>query len=187
MRRMFVAVLLTATQLCFLGCNNKQSDTPSAQQAQPAATAIPTEFNTTDKSIASNDNVIVAAGKLKDDSPDSLWAKSEKISVNKLTKSPYSSLGKPCKITGRIYKLEEMPPSPGMQGSWSEILMLVGNANSPLGATTVSFIYKGDISEVNSNQTITCAGYFIGTYESQNSMGGMVEGVVLVGNKLVRL
>ena len=74
-----------------------------------------------------------------------------------------------------------------MQGSWSEILMLVGNANSPLGATTVSFIYKGDISEVNSNQTITCAGYFIGTYESQNSMGGMVEGVVLVGNKLVRL
>ena len=92
MRIVSVAILLAAAQLSFLGCDSKQEAvSPSTHRDSTVAAVIPTEFNTTDKSIKSNDNVIVAAGKLKNDSPDGLWSKSEKISVNKLHYCPVNS------------------------------------------------------------------------------------------------
>lgn len=62
------------------------------------------------------------------------------------------------------------------------MLLLTDNPNSPLGITTIDFIYNGDISKIKSGQIITCAGFFIGTFDSANAMGGRVEAVTMVGN-----
>lgn len=139
-------------------------------------------FNTSDKMIESNGNLIVAATKIMPESQESIWKYSEEMPASNITKSPYSSLGKLCKVTGKIYQIQELPPSFGLPGQWSEILMLTRNPNSPLGTSNISFIYKGDVSAINSGSRITCAGYYIGNYEGQNAMGGTIEGLMIVGN-----
>jgi hypothetical protein len=100
-----------------------------------------------------------------------------------ITKSPYSALGKPYKIVGEIYKVEELPPG-RYEGRWSEILLLTPNPNSPHGVTTVDYIFNGDISKIRSGQRVVCAGYFVGTYDSPNAIGGTVEAIAFVGNKV---
>ena len=181
---------LLLSVLILPSCQN-QRDQPNQQTQQvsqqrhydPAARSEPVyEFNMSDKSITTNGNLIVAASKIMNSTPTQVWQAAQPVSPAKITKSPYSSLGKLCKLTGSVYKVEEFPPTPNLTGQWAEVLMLAGNPNSPLGTTTVDFMYNGDIDRINANTYITCAGYFIGTYESQNAMGGTVEGVVIVGN-----
>ena len=184
-------IVLIATLLTFIfvsGCDNKAPNAPQSVQKDSASEVAPvssnSDFNTSDKAISSIGNMAVAAERIKEETPGNLFGKSELVAASKLTKNPYSSLGKVFRMTGKVYKVEELPPSLGLKGAWGEILMLVGNPNSPLGATTVDFIFKGDISQINSGQRITCSGYFIGTFDSPNAMGGTVEAVVLVGNSV---
>jgi len=35
---------------------------------------------------------------------------------------------------------------------------------------------------IDSDAPLSVAGYFVGTYESENAMGGKVEAIVIVGN-----
>lgn len=140
------------------------------------------EFNIQDKNIFSNGNFAVAIERIAKITPQELFNKGITVSASSITKSPYSNIGRICKLTGQVYKIEELPPKPNMPGQWSEILMLVNNPNSNLGQSTVDFIYQGDISEINSGKWITACGYFIGTYESENSLGGKVEALSLLGN-----
>lgn len=177
-------IAITAIFLLF-GCNNPQAGTGQPSQSTPAV-AAPLEFNKSDKSIMSNNNLAVAVSKLAKETPDGMLSLADPINISTITKSPYSLIGRICKITGRVYKIEELPPEAGRQGKWGEILLLVENPNSPLGATTIDYIYNGDISKINSGQVISCVGYFVGTYESENAMGGTVEAVSLVGNKILR-
>jgi len=166
--------------------DNAQSSTvdQAADQSEQAhADMQNTSFNTSDKSINTNGNVLVAVNKIDKMGNTSVWDTADQASTETLTKSPYSAIGKLKKISGRVYKVEELPPG-DFQGRWSELLLLANNPNSPLGSTTVDFMYNGDISKVRSGQRMTCAGYFVGTFESENAMGGKVEAVVLVGNDL---
>ena len=105
----------------------------------------------------------------------------EQSTAEIISKSPYSALGKSYILSGKVYKVEELPPG-DHPGHWSEILLLTKNANSPLGVTTIDYLFNGDISKVKSGQVITCSGYFVGTFSSNNSVGGEVEAIVLVGN-----
>ena len=181
MKRLILCIVLAMT---VSACEGKK---PTIEQPQSvsAAPEIPKNFNTSDKSIITNDNIIVAAYKVQDSAGD-LWADAEVVTASQLTKSPYSSIGKKCKITGKIFKVEELPPSLGLKGRWGELLLLVKNPNSPLGATTIDYIYEGDISKINSGQIVTCTGFFLGTNESENSMGGVVESIVFLGNRVTR-
>jgi hypothetical protein len=140
------------------------------------------EFNSTDKNVVSNGNLPVAADKLKGFSPEALWGQAKQMPVSDITKKIYKSIGKLWKVKGEVYKVEELPPSFGLSGIWTEILLGAENPNTLVGLTTIDFIYKGDSSNANSGDVIVCAGYLIGTYETQNTMGGTVEEVVLVGN-----
>ena len=152
----------------------------SPRKVENHSKAIQTEFNTSEKAVLENGNLAVAVEKLKISGAKSV----EKTSIVEVTKNPYSALGKVCTFRGQAVKIEALPPNPDMQGTWTDILVAVQNANSPLGVTTVEFICKGDMTSVNAGNYITVSGYFVGTYESQNAIGGTVEGLMLVGDSL---
>jgi hypothetical protein len=79
-----------------------------------------------------------------------------------------------------------MSPSLHLSGQWSEILLLANNPNSPLGSTTIDFIFNGDAQTIDSDAPLSIAGYFVGMYESENAMGGKVECIMMVGNAFRR-
>ena len=170
--RFFILLLIC---LLFIACDDQKND-PSSP-----ITLNKTSFNITDKSITSNGNLAVATEKIINMDINNVWNDAQNITAETLTKSPYSTIGKLYKITGEVYKVEELPPS-NLKGHWSEILLLTKNPNSPLGVTTIDFMYNGDTSRIKSGQIITCAGFFIGTFDSANAMGGKVEAITLVGN-----
>ncbi len=97
-------------------------------------------------------------------------------------KDTFDVENKAVSLTGKVYKVEELPPG-DHPGHWSEILIITNNPNSPVGVTTVDFLFNGDISKIRSGQVITFSGYFIGTFESTNAMGGHVEALAMVGNE----
>jgi hypothetical protein len=138
------------------------------------------EFDTTDKSFLENGNLAVAVQKLQAGAAKTV----EKTSIEDVTKNPYTALGKVCQFTGQAYKVEALPPNLDMQGTWTDILILVPNENSPYGATTVEYMCKGDATSVNAGDQITFSGYFLGVGESQNAMGGKVEQLMLAGDSL---
>lgn len=175
----FAFILAVFFILGAISCSD--SNAPQKSNALPKQNT----FDLSNKTVTNNGNMAVAVELLHSDSNNSVWDRSETITAESLTKSPYSSIGKLRKITGRIYKVEELPPK-GLKGRWSELLLLTDNPNSPLGTTTVDYIYNGDISKIRSGQIITCAGYFVGTFDSENAMGGKVEAVVIVGNDVRR-
>lgn len=179
--------------LAFVGCDQrnrqpaqtKQESLPQYQSDQSADNQQlerQYEFNSSDKSILSNGNMAVAAQRLRNMTPAEVWKSATPVSPSKITKSPYSSMGRLFRVTGSVYKVEEFPPTSSLSGQWTEVLMLVGNANSPLGVTTVDFIFNGDPEQLNSGTYITCAGCFVGTYETQNAYGGTIEALAIVGN-----
>jgi len=155
--------------LFFVGC----SDSPSS--------LISNSFNTSDKNISSNGNLAVGVEKITGMDINKVWNEAQQITAENITKSPYSAIGKLHKINGEVYKVEDLPPDK-FKGRWSEILLLAINPNSPLGITTIDFLYNGDTSHLKSGKAITCAGYFVGTFDSENAMGGKVEAITFVGN-----
>ncbi|GJQ22150.1 MAG: hypothetical protein HBSIN02_25050 [Bacteroidia bacterium] len=159
-----------------------QLKVPQYSQPAPQTAPQPTEFNTADISISRNGNFFVAANKIRNYTPSQIWQRSRSISAASLTKSLYSSIGKLYRLHGQVYTVVELPPTSNLSGQWAEVLMAVPNPNSPLGVTTLNFLYNGDFNQINPNTYITCAGYFIGTYESENALGGKVEAIALVGN-----
>ncbi len=180
-----IAAYFFCLSLFFAGCDNGTKAEPQkkASQVEDPQVAHQTTFNTTDKSFKTNGNALLAFEKIQ--SGDiKLEKQAVSISAAALTKTPYSTLGKLVKIKGDVIKVEEIPLAPGMTGSWAEILLLSQNQNNPLGQSTIDFLYYGDISNINAGDTLWCTGYFVGTYESQNAMGGMVEGLAFIGNKV---
>jgi hypothetical protein len=146
-----------------------------------ASSIIPQSFNTSDKNVSTNGNLEVGVEKITGMDINNVWNEAQIITAETITKSPYSAIGKLHKISGEVYKTEELPPDK-FKGRWSEILLLTKNPNSHLGVTTIDFLYNGDTSHIKSGKVITCAGYFVGTFESENAMGGKVEAITFVGN-----
>jgi len=155
---------------------------PVTAHREPArqATTVGADFDTTDKSFTDNGNVAVAVRRLQVGAAKVV----EKTSIEEVTKNPYAALGKVCEFTGQAYKVEALPPSADMHGTWTDILILVPNENSPYGSTTVEFICKGDATSVNAGDQVTFSGYFAGIGESENAMGGKVEQLGIVGDSL---
>lgn len=183
----FVVVFFgLALVVLFFGRNkgqNLQNNNQPVQSAKQINSIA--EFNKSDKSVEINGNILVAMAKapgISGTSPDVF----EKKNASELTKSPYSSIGKLIKIKGKVFKVEELPVNPGIPGNWAELLVLTPNKNSAIEVSTISFLYNGDISSINSGDMVTCSGYFAGTYQSQNAMGGTVEGLSVVGNQIFR-
>jgi len=145
------------------------------------------EFNVSDKFITTNGNLQLAARKIVKYDPSLVWQSSKEVSPEEITKSPYSCIGKLYKLTGSVYKVEELPPTLNLGGQWTEVFMLVENTNSALGTTSVSFEYYGDPNDIDPNTTVMCAGYFIGIYEGENALGGIIEGIVIVGNSFRKI
>ncbi len=139
-------------------------------------------FNTLDKSYLSNGNVEIAVNIIRGSSQQSIWQNAREMPVSKITRSLYSSLGKLVKVTGTIYKIEQLPPSELFQGSWYEVLILADDPNNILGVTTVDLVFSGDASKMDPGSIVTCAGYFVGTAIAQNAFGAQVEEVVVIGN-----
>jgi hypothetical protein len=162
------------------GINN--ASVPAVKQGFASPNSKQLTFNTSDKTITSNGNMLVAYSKISSMIPESTWAWSDQVPIATLTKTPYSYIGKLIKLNGQVYKIEQLPPEAGRNGEWYEALLLCNNPNSPLGTTTIDFIFQGDGSSVNGEDYLTCGGYFVGTYESQNAMGGTVEAMALIGN-----
>lgn len=155
-------------------CNNSSQQEETKIKIQP-------EFNTSDKSIETNNNIPVAFNKyMQNTGGNDLFLKI--MSADEITKSPYSSLGKMVVVKGQVYKVEELPPDPNLPGKMHEILLLAKNSNSPLGITTVDCMCIGDIKGASPKQIASCGGYFVGTFNSPNAVGGTVEALVIVGN-----
>jgi hypothetical protein len=157
--------------------NNGPSE--ASGEAGPADTG---GFNTGDRKIESNGNLAVAVQRIAGESPQSTWETAPDRSVASITLKPYDALGKLCKIKGRIYRMEQASPDLKLGEDWMEIQLLCNNPKSPLGATSVDFLYKGDATSFRSGGILTLAGYFIGTFERANAMGGRVEVLSIVGN-----
>lgn len=156
------------------GCDNSHSEKEGQVQT-------PLDFNKTDKSIATNGNLEVALEKFKQGDRFN-GSPGQKISISVLSKSPYSNIGEFVVVKGRVYKIEEQPPIPDFPGKITEVLMLTENKNSPFGVTTIDCVCIGDTSHIENNKEMSCGGYFLGTFESQNSMGGAVEAFTIIGN-----
>lgn len=183
----FVAVFFGLALVVFFFGSNKDQRLQNNNQPIQSEKQINNiaEFNTSDKSVEINGNILVAMTKTPGISGTSSDV-FEKKNASELTKSPYSSIGKLVKIKGKVFKVEELQRNPDIHGNWAEILMFTPNKNSATEFSTISFLYDGDISPVNSGDIITCSGYFAGTYQSQNAMGGTVEGLSVVGNQIFR-
>jgi hypothetical protein len=174
MKRYIVYAILV---MGLVGCDNSKGSAPIRESPAPK---IQTEFNTSEKSILTNGNIMIASNRLVASNGDS-WNSIKKVSAESVSKSPYSNMGKLQKISGQVYKVEELPPSLGLKGQWSEAMMLAGNQNSPLGTSSIDCVYQGSPDLIKSGRVATCTGYFIGTFESENAMGGSVEALVFVG------
>ena len=119
-------LLMLSVNFLLAGCDTKPAGSSTSQQSEPAiAPANSLDFNTSDKSIATNNNMEVAVARLVNEEAGSLFNTSDQVKIANLTKSPYSSMGKVYRITGKVYKVEELPPTPVLTGNWGEILMLV--------------------------------------------------------------
>jgi len=160
-----------------LSLQDQQEQTTDNEQSEQLL-----EFNNTDTSIATNGNVAVAVQRLESLSPSELWQNSSVTSPSKLIKNPHALMGHLVKLTGSVYNIAESSPTKIPTGHWTEMLMVVGNINSPIGATSVDFTYKGDVRGVHSGATIICAGYFIGTYRSKSAQDSTIECLSVVGN-----
>jgi hypothetical protein len=143
---------------------------------------MPYSFNVNNKDAIASGNATVAMLKIQDMDSKTVWQNSVPTTSASITKSPYSAIGRLWRLRGQVYKVEELASNAQIPGRWSEILLLANNPNSPLGVTTVDFIYKGGAANINSEDYLTIAGYFVGTYESENAMGGKVEAAVIVGD-----
>jgi len=177
-------IILLMACLITAACNNSQASNTSLQSKQSQNTPKKALLNPSDKSIESNGYMTIAVNKINGMGSKSVLEESIPVTAEELTKSPYSAMGKPHRITGEVYKVEEFPPIGGLQGHWSEILLMAENPNSLLGLTTIDFMFNGDISKIKSGQRLTCAGFFVGTFQSENTLGGKDETYVLVGNDL---
>ncbi len=144
------------------------------------------EFNRSDKSITTNGNMNAAMSLIPEMTPDSVWSRAIAVSATQISKQPYSAIGNLVRFKGKIYKLEQLPPSELSSSTWTEMLCFVKNENSPFGTSTVDFIFEGDASNLNPNDAVIGAGYFCGTYLSPNLMGGEVECMTIIGNALKR-
>jgi hypothetical protein len=161
------------------------SAAPDLKQEPKAAVDPALQFNKTNKSFLENGNGLVAVDRMNSSTPGHLWRDAESIPLEQLTKSPYSSLGKLCKLTGIVQQIEELPPDEMISpGKWSVILIFALNRNAPLGITSVEILYNGDTRAINPGYNITFAGYFVGTHEGQNLVGGTVEALVFITNTI---
>lgn len=178
------------------GCNQQNGKVTQTQQEQQQLTTQDQpeqstdnqqseqllDFNSVDTSIASNGNVAVAAQRLESLSPSEAWKNSSAVLPSKLMKNPHAMMGQLIKLTGSVYNIVEASQTKIPSGGWTELFMVVGNVNFPLGTISVDFTYNGEVRGVHSGETITCAGYFVGTYESKNAQDSTIECLSVVGN-----
>ena len=178
------------------GCNQQNGKIAQTQQelqqlttqdqpdqsidSQPSEQLL--DFNNTDTSIASNGNIAVAVQRLESLSSTEAWKTSSAVLPSELTKNPHVMMGQLIKLTGSVYNIEDASPTKISSGRWTELFIVVGNVNSPIGALSVDFTYKGEVRGVHSGSTITCAGYFVGTYNSKNAQDSTIECLSVVGN-----
>jgi hypothetical protein len=180
-----LACLLLFFSMFYLSFKDGLLSADDTQQAQSSIIPVCTNkdtFDVVNKAVSLNCNLEVAIKKINQMGIHSIGDTATQTTAEAVTKSPYSALGKAVKLTGKVYKVEELPPG-DHPGHWSEILIITNNPNSPAGVTTVDFLFNGDISKIRSGQVITCSGYFVGTFLSTNAMGGHVEALAMVGNE----
>lgn len=168
--RLFPTILLALLTAC--------NQTPVHEAPEPAK--LQAVFNQSDKSVMSNGNLVYAVDKLNSGSDSLDGVKT--TDIESVSKSPYSSIGNIYRIIGKVYKIEQLPPMKGVSGPWTELLMLANNPNSATGVSTVDCVYSGSPDKINSGTWATCTGYFIGTADTQNILGGQIESFVFVGH-----
>ena len=71
-----------------------------------------------------------------------------------------------------------------LPGKWSLIDVRVKNKNAPFGIMSVGIIFNGGPDEIDPDMRIAFAGYFVGTMEVQNLMGGNVDCPIFVTNSI---
>lgn len=169
--------------LFFLGCQNQDNQERQQSNDKLKARSEPArEFNTSDKSTESNNNVHIAFERLANSTQEQIWQSAQPISPTTLLKNPYSFIGKLFKVTGSAYHVTDLPPIENLSGRWGQVLMSAGTPDSPSGKITVEFIYRDDIEETHEHDEITCAGYFVGTGKNVSESDEEVEVIVIVGN-----
>lgn len=87
----------------------RSTSTTENNNTEPAPIQRNDQFNFQDKNIFTNGNIAVAAKRIENIPPRDFFKKGVTISASTITKSPYSNIGKICKITGQVYKVEELP------------------------------------------------------------------------------
>jgi hypothetical protein len=140
-------------------------------------------FNTTDKSAKTNGNFDVAMKKLnrayagQEPRPEAV-----EISMQELSMSPHASIGKFIRVLCYPYKTEKVPPNDSIGNNWFEILALADNPNAILKVTSLDIFLKNERLTLKPNTPEEITGYFIGTHDTINAMGGPVEAYVFVAN-----
>jgi hypothetical protein len=146
------------------------------------------QFNVNDKNALSNGNIQTAVAmydwiSANSKTPDSAIYPDSITRLPIITKQPYSAIGKLFRVRGKIYKIEQMQP--GTTGSamvWTDILLSAPDKNNALGSSSIEFLYNGNVSDIDNKDIIDLFGYFCGTFESANAMGGTVQCLSFVGN-----
>ncbi len=138
------------------------------------------DFNTSDINIENNKNAYIAIPKVIASSRDTMLQNVKNISIENITMSHYSSIGKICRISGQVRMIQELPL--GAFGNWHGIILACINSNSNVGFTSVQMLYNGDVKNIKSRSIVTIVGYYIGIDETENAMGGTVEMPSFVGN-----
>lgn len=151
-------------------------------QAQNNKLSGASKFNVSDKSFDSNGNLQIAFNLLRGSDPSATWKASENRTVVDITRSPYSSLGKLIKLTGKLSEVEELPPALMSELGWYSLLVMAPNPNNALGGTLVELIYHGDALKIPPQSIISFAGYFVGTF--RDASPAHFEQLVVVGNSI---
>jgi len=176
-----------STTIFLLGCEcGRNRPTPASQVsvAQKTEEAKPTRYEFSNESIdiGQNGNIKPAMLLMEDIGPDSLKTRCDTATAGQITKAPYSYIAHLIKIGGKINSIQELSPS--VAAGWHEVMLLTKNENSAFGSISIDYLYNGDVSEMKTGDAVICYGCFIGTAKSENIMGGNVEVLAIVGNRM---
>lgn len=206
MKNNFYSLILTLfIFLLFLSCENQkkrqkdsyvpESTESSNSEAKLKSYPITTAdfnydiFNQTDKEIYTNGNRDIACSIIGQINPDSIYKMSITSSASKITQTPSKYLGRVVTFKGEVDQISELDKkvelNKNIQGEgWYTILLLVKNQNTRFGLMTIDIAYYGDIDKIELKKNMSFSGFFVGTYQSFNAYGGLVQGLSMVSNRV---
>ncbi len=152
----------------------------TTQKPQGENTKNQPSWNTKDLNIETNGNMRIALNCLQSLDPSEIKLNAENISPASALKTPWKYYGKILKVSGTVGYAQEYPPGSDISeafggGEVGELSILTDDM------TPISFMQIGSTGDINVNDYVVVYGYPVGLVELENSLGGTITQLAIVG------